>query len=642
MKKAYAQIHIIFPIYEKQFYKLLVPYIIDELKKRTITSQKGKTMPMDVYLRYVGVIYKTTTHDVILDIAKKLFDYLFPVIMYPHLEKPNKNSNFSYTIAKNKLSSTRHHITGSTIYLKLLDVINQQIINIILKKQDINKLYPKYREEIEKLRENILARPVIEVENEKLKNKTRTSYDNFKDACKDFGLQKLKREDIIDSRYYEYQKSFELRLNQNAVKDLSTKIKTFVLNELIQKEVSKSQIDILTFKIRTGKDTLNSVYNYYLEQRRIELATQQKTTPFNSDLTIEEFNKIIGYKGANKRKALTTINYGQSNINDNYINFETSNRFPLKENKHYQLHTIAPRFSYIIDLMFENKEYCYLVAININTRKIWVEKTNFEPPPIAEEQTEEQFAKLAKASMKNAKSTENIKRALEKILAKMKKENTTIKHLRGDGKSAFQSKLMKETFYDINEIDFVEVQREATTKYPEFMYKNHMVKSIRNKHDSSETQGWKTEPKHSSLGLIDRAIRTIRDLAFNMKVGIITPKIMKIIVWQYNNAPHDTLSKYAGKPVSPNEVDSKPELEAFIVRRIQQDNFNIMTKSNYDIKEGIRVKIYNERNNMMKRRSEIEDGKWSVNRRIGPLFEVIDEHGNTQIKSRYQISPYYY
>ena len=313
----------------------------------------------------------------------------------------------------------------------------------------------------------------------------------------------------------------------------------------------------------------------------------------------------------------------------------TSNRFPLKDNKHYQLHTIAPRFSYIIDLMFENKEFCYLVAININTRKIWVEKTNFEPPPTSEEQSEEQFAKLAKVSMKNAKSTENIKRALEKILEKMKKEKTTIKHLRGDGESAFQSKLMKETFYDINDIDFVEVQREATTKYPEFMYKNHMVKSIRNKND------WKTEPKHSSLGLIDRAIRTIRDLAFNMKAGIITPKIMKLIVWQYNNAPHSTLSKYAGQPVSPNEVDSNPELEAFIVRRIQQDNFNIMMKSGFNLNEGEQVKIYNERNSMMKRRSEIEDGKWYVSGREGPLFELVDEHGKTQIKSRYQISPYW-
>ena len=72
-----------------------------------------------------------------------------------------------------------------------------------------------------------------------------------------------------------------------------------------------------------------------------------------------------------------------------------------------------------------------------------------------------------------------------------------------------------------------------------------------------------------------------------MRVPIITPKIMNIIVWQYNNAPHSTLSKYAGQPVSPNDVDSNPDLEAFIVRCIQQDN--IINSSNFNIKPGVKV-----------------------------------------------------
>ena len=44
----------------------------------------------------------------------------------------------------------------------------------------------------------------------------------------------------------------------------------------------------------------------------------------------------------------------------------------------------------------------------------------------------------------------------------------------------------------------------------------------------------------------------------------------------------------------------------------------------------------------MKRRSELEPGKWIVNKHIkGPLFELIDvsDNNNTEIKSRYQISP---
>ena len=56
----------------------------------------------------------------------------------------------------------------------------------------------------------------------------------------------------------------------------------------------------------------------------------------------------------------------------------------------------------------------------------------------------------------------------------------------------------------------------------------------------------KKDPMHSSLGIIDRVIRTLRDMAYNIKADVITPEIMEELVSQYNNAPHKTLLKLAG------------------------------------------------------------------------------------------------
>ena len=108
-----------------------------------------------------------------------------------------------------------------------------------------------------------------------------------------------------------------------------------------------------------------------------------------------------------------------------------------------------------------------------------------------------------------------------RALERMTNKGMIVKHLRGDGESAFKSDIMTRfyKFKGINEelnIDeehngFNEVRREPITKYHEFMNKNHMVKTILNK----------SEPKHSSLAIIDRVIRTIRDLAFNIGAGII-------------------------------------------------------------------------------------------------------------------------
>ena len=171
----------------------------------------------------------------------------------------------------------------------------------------------------------------------------------------------------------------------------------------------------------------------------------------------------------------------------------------------------------------------------------------------------------------------------------------------------------------------------------------NMVKSI------------KSEPKHTSLSIIDRVIRTIRDIAFNMNEPEITSKVMRKIVHIYNNAPHATLSKYAGQLVSPNEVNENPDLELFIVRKIHQENFNISSKLGYDIRPGEEVIIYNERNNMAKRRSQIQPGTWFINERIGNKFSIKDEFGNVvkrkmkdknnniievdKLLSRYQIHP---
>ena len=79
----------------------------------------------------------------------------------------------------------------------------------------------------------------------------------------------------------------------------------------------------------------------------------------------------IGYKNLKKKIALMNINYSGISVkeikNEKPIHEKISiNSFPLKENKKYYLHTIAPRYSYIIDLMFENhNQYVYLVAITL-------------------------------------------------------------------------------------------------------------------------------------------------------------------------------------------------------------------------------------------------------------------------------------
>ena len=89
---------------------------------------------------------------------------------------------------------------------------------------------------------------------------------------------------------------------------------------------------------------------------------------------------LFGYKSPDKIKSLKRL-FPRRQVVDNTV----KSSFDLKSNiKHYQLHKCASRNTWIIDLMFceastkrgQNIKLCYLVAINVNTKYLYVELIN--------------------------------------------------------------------------------------------------------------------------------------------------------------------------------------------------------------------------------------------------------------------------
>ena len=149
--------------------------------------------------------------------------------------------------------------------------------------------------------------------------------------------------------------------------------------------------------------------------------------------------------------------------------------------------------------------------------------------------------------------------------------------------------------------------------------------------------GNKTDPLHSSLGILDRVIRTLRDIAYTMRAGVIDPDVMNEIVMQYNNAPHKGLSKWAGFPVTPAMAQNDDELESFIVRRIAKENERITEESGYKLPVGTPVRVYNSPDSMLKRRTQIQPGRHFVSGMQGSLYKVVDKSGETQLVPRYKL-----
>jgi len=293
------------------------------------------------------------------------------------------------------------------------------------------------------------------------------------------------------------------------------------------------------------------------------------------------------------------------------------NKFPLKQNMKYQTHIIRPRGTYFIDYMFSGT-HGYLVAINANTRYlIVIYSTTFDTT-------------TGKIHIKNRN---NFKIALSRLIAEAYKTNNPVEYLQGDGGAAF--KLKDAEYKSIGE------------KIKKF------IPCYRQPKTYNDNSG--TEPYHTQLSILDRVVRTIRDCHYNIYgYKIIKPSEMKMIVEQYNNHPHKTLSKYAGRKVSPAEVQQNPTLEASINYLIHCENLRTQNQLGYTLDIGQRVNVYdvNTAIGKGKYRSSNRPGEWEIietPKGPGGFYKVADisnreenknKDGNTTWNiTRYRINP---
>ena len=361
-----------------------------------------------------------------------------------------------------------------------------------------------------------------------------------------------------------------------------------------------------------GTLTQREWYTTYL-QRRKRLTEEKKIEEYKIKEHKPDDHINYGYKGLDKIKSLNE-HYGKEYVEPKE---QITNYFPLKRNmKNYTLHKVRPRNSWLIDLMKSGKIY-YLLAINVNTRYLLAEPTN----ATIEESKDADGIVTVSNSVKNEKICAD-------VMQKLINHGWEPKYIESDGEGGFSSDYVKRVIYERYNIKYQQVRRQKKTVYPSFMK------------DESKKWNKKTEPIHGSLGIIDRVTRTIRDMAYNMKIGVILPPDMKKIVEYYNNAPHKGLSKYAGFSVTPSMVQNDSNLEEWIVRKIMQKNYEIMNRKGFKLNSGTNVKVYNEKDSLSKRRTVIQPGEFIIDGFNKGLFKVKNKTDNSiQLIPRYKLHP---
>ena len=320
-------------------------------------------------------------------------------------------------------------------------------------------------------------------------------------------------------------------------------------------------------------------------------------------------NKGYPYRSYTKLKSL----YDDFDRTKYKKNIQHYNNYNIKENKKkYNLKTYSTvKNSFIGDIFFESNKAAFLLLININTRFAYAYQLgDIETKEIIniDENNKEYEMKYA---TQGRKTTKELLKAFDKFLNKH-----PVNILRFDGEKAIGSEDFK-SYLKSKGIKFIPAITEA----------------------------------HTSLSLIDRLCRTLRDIAFNLNYeGIYHQDIMNIILNYYNNSRHETLTQTLFKAypdlkhiypfISPAIMENNTNnLENLFVKECIKYNFFIKSQPDYNINDED-VKVVNNHDKLTKKRAILSKDDYTITNQIGNIFELKNKRTNKKTyKPRYFIKP---
>lgn len=263
--------------------------------------------------------------------------------------------------------------------------------------------------------------------------------------------------------------------------------------------------------------------------------------------------------------------------------------------KKYQFKTYSQiPGGYIGDIFFNKSKFACLLLVCINTRKAYgyaLNDVEIKKSQINDYGNQEYTIVY---STTNKKTTINLIDAFKKFL---KDINYKITSLRFDGESAIKSKMFQ-TLLQNYKIKFIPVIKDS----------------------------------HTSLGLIDRLCRTIRDISYNTRTKILTQKDIDKILDIYNNMYHSSLSKILNKKITPNEVSKDPKLEQQVINYCM--DYNNQLKVLYpevDLSVGQICKIYQPFDKFKKRRRLLKKDYFKIINKTGNIYTVQNMKNNKKI-----------
>lgn len=376
-----------------------------------------------------------------------------------------------------------------------------------------------------------------------------------------------------------------------SIKKYQVKSSNLILRKYLE-DLKLQRIKDLSKQVYQSKHSSDSLEDKYNQSQKVETVIIDHgdeiddflKNPPTRDLqnNIKLFKYFFNREPNDYETQLLDVHEPQFNIHDQI--------------KKYQFKTYSQvPGGYIGDIFFNKSKFACLLLININTRKAYgyaLNDVEIKPLSQTNDYGNQEFEIIY--STTNKKTTINLIDVFKKFLNDI---NYKITSLRFDGESAIRSGLFQT------------------------LLQNYRIKFIPVIKDS-----------HTSLGLIDRLCRTIRDISYNIRIKILTQKDIDKILNIYNNMYHSSLSKMIGKKITPNEVSKDPKLEQQIINYCM--DYNNQLKVLYpeiNLSIGQICKVYQPFDKFKKRRRLLKKDYFKIINKTGNIYTVQNMRNNKKI-----------
>ena len=283
---------------------------------------------------------------------------------------------------------------------------------------------------------------------------------------------------------------------------------------------------------------------------------------------------------------------------DTKQSLSTEIRSPQRE---YQLHQVFPENTWLIDLVRFTDDCWYVFFVEANTRYLIPVEGNGEAitedawEPFTARVPSEYFMKAFKTFLQ----VNVLPKTERNIRNNMQPKNVSL--IIGDSEKAFWTPMM-------------------TRFYKRLHIKTEKVNTAK--------EG------HTRMSILDRLVRTIRDMFYTLNYKTYHPNDMIRIATIYNNTKHSTLQ------YTPKQVHENAQLERSIMRKLKAENWIISHRHGFSLNDGVEVSVRKLYKPFEKKRSTVERGTYTIqSKNRDGSYTVKNPEGKTLTKYRRDLKP---